>query len=272
MLLDPWRTMTHPGSPVTQALTTLRPTSAGSPSAAKAWLRALETTTRLCARPASSTGTMIDELGYEFGPSPALLSDREQFSFAEMAAQARRYTRWARSQGLKRGDVVALLSPSRPDYFNTWVGITRTGAAVALLNTNLTGRSLAHCIATAAPSHLICAPELAAQYSEAAVHLPNVPKLWLHGAAGDATEGATPLDLVLWSDAPLTLEESTWAARDGATLDDLALYIYTAGTTGLPKAARVSHRRVLTWCGWFSGLMDAGPEDRLYNCLPMYHS
>ncbi|MHB8283778.1 MAG: AMP-binding protein, partial [Caulobacteraceae bacterium] len=50
------------------------------------------------------------------------------------------------------------------------------------------------------------------------------------------------------------------------------LYIYTSGTTGLPKAARVSHRRVLTWCGWFSGLMDAGPEDRLYNCLPMYHS
>ncbi len=50
------------------------------------------------------------------------------------------------------------------------------------------------------------------------------------------------------------------------------MLIYTSGTTGLPKAAHVSHARVLEWSGWFAGMMDARAEDRLYDCLPLYHS
>ena len=56
------------------------------------------------------------------------------------------------------------------------------------------------------------------------------------------------------------------------TLSDPALLIYTSGTTGLPKAAFVSHHRVMMWTHWFAGMMGATEEDRLYNCLPMYHS
>ena len=41
------------------------------------------------------------------------------------------------------------------------------------------------------------------------------------------------------------------------TLDDPALLIYTSGTTGLPKAAYVSHHRVMMWTHWFAGMMDA---------------
>ena len=55
-------------------------------------------------------------------------------------------------------------------------------------------------------------------------------------------------------------------------IEDRALYIYTSGTTGLPKAANVSHARVMQWGHWFAGMMGAQPTDRLYNCLPMYHS
>ena len=56
------------------------------------------------------------------------------------------------------------------------------------------------------------------------------------------------------------------------TTADRALLIYTSGTTGLPKAANVSHRRLLLWSFWFAGLANTGPRDRIYNCLPMYHS
>ena len=48
--------------------------------------------------------------------------------------------------------------------------------------------------------------------------------------------------------------------------------IYTSGTTGLPKAANVSHQRLMQWSFWFAGLMNTGPNDRMYDCLPMYHS
>ncbi len=56
------------------------------------------------------------------------------------------------------------------------------------------------------------------------------------------------------------------------TIADRALTIYTSGTTGLPKAANVSHRRLMQWSFWFAGLMNTGPHDRMYDCLPMYHS
>ena len=64
----------------------------------------------------------------------------------------------------------------------------------------------------------------------------------------------------------------TDAERRPQTIEDQALYIYTSGTTGLPKAANVSHARLMQWSHWFAGMMDTRPSDRMYNCLPMYHS
>ena len=60
--------------------------------------------------------------------------------------------------------------------------------------------------------------------------------------------------------------------RRPPNIEDRALYIYTSGTTGLPKAANISHARVMQWGHWFAGMMGAQNTDRLYNCLPMYHS
>jgi len=60
--------------------------------------------------------------------------------------------------------------------------------------------------------------------------------------------------------------------RRDLTIEDRALYIYTSGTTGLPKAAAVSHGRIMQWTHWFAGLMGTDATDRMYDCLPMYHS
>ena len=73
------------------------------------------------------------------------------------------------------------------------------------------------------------------------------------------------------------IERQSGAPLSGAelrpvTIADLALHIYTSGTTGLPKAANISHQRLLTWSLWFGGMLDTRPSDRMYDCLPMYHS
>src|SRR3989442_3168384 len=67
-------------------------------------------------------------------------------------------------------------------------------------------------------------------------------------------------------------ERGGGAARPPLTIADRALYLYTSGTTGRPKAANVSHGRLMQWSHWFAGLLDTGASDRMYNCLPMYHS
>ena len=79
------------------------------------------------------------EVTARHGDKPALISDLETLTYRALAARANRYARWALAQGLRKGEVVCLLMPNRPEYLAIWLGITRAGGAVALLNTNLTG-------------------------------------------------------------------------------------------------------------------------------------
>ena len=238
---------------------------AGS-SPARAWLRALEMTAPIAANPTRTLPAIIDELAARHGEAPALVSDDETLSYRALAARANRYARWALAHGVAKGETVGLLMPNRPDYMAAWLGISRVGGVVALLNTNLTGRSLAHCIDIVTPRHMIVAAELIEGLATARPHLAIHPALWAHGA--DAADFARiDRDLERHSDGPLDAGE-----RRTVTIDDKALYIYTSGTTGLPKAANVSHARVMTWSHWFAGMMDTRPDDRMYDCLPMYHS
>ncbi|MEJ0064896.1 MAG: AMP-binding protein [Caulobacteraceae bacterium] len=60
--------------------------------------------------------------------------------------------------------------------------------------------------------------------------------------------------------------------REGLTASDTALYIFTSGTTGLPKAARITHMRAQLYMRGFAGATDAKPDDRIYVTLPFYHA
>ena len=227
-------------------------------SASKTWLRALEMTARIDADPLRTLPVVIAELGARFGPAPALLSEHETFTHAHLAARANAYAKWALAQGIGRGDVVGLLMPNCAEYLAVWLGITHVGGVVALLNTNLTGRSLAHCVAVAGAKHLIVAPEFEDTIAAAGVQSDSMR--WTHDDAF-----SREIDGFMGGPPPRP-------PKGFATLSDRALLIYTSGTTGLPKAACVSHHRLMMWSHWFAGLMGARQSDRLYNCLPMYHS
>jgi fatty-acyl-CoA synthase len=61
-------------------------------------------------------------------------------------------------------------------------------------------------------------------------------------------------------------------SRDDLRCRDRALYIYTSGTTGLPKAANISHMRLIHIMSAFQGAVNGGVNDRMYDVLPLYHS
>jgi fatty-acyl-CoA synthase len=234
-------------------------------SALADWVRALEATAPISRHPQRLLLDIIAERAASRGEAPALISARDTVSFAELAARANRYARWALDQGVAAGETVALLMPNCPDYMALWLGITAVGGVVALINTNLRGPALAHCVDIVAPKHAIVAAEFHDAFVSARGHLAGRPILWSHGAANDIGS----LDRVI---ARHRADALSAAERRGVSIADRALLIYTSGTTGLPKAASVSHRRLLQWSLWFAGLVNSGPEDRMYDCLPMYHS
>jgi fatty-acyl-CoA synthase len=136
---------------------------------------------------------------------------------------------------------------------------------VALLNTHLVGDALAHCIQIAAPKLLIAGAGLPPTLEGLRPQLKPELECWVLGSG--ARDLALDPVLARSSAAPLAAHE-----YPTPRLDATALYIFTSGTTGLPKAAKVTHYRLLRWSLWFAGLMDTGPRDRMYNCLPLYHS
>ena len=237
---------------------------AGSPS--QAWARALELTAPIARHPDRIFPRVIEERAAEFPDAPALLSERECFTYSKLAERANQYSRWALAQNLRKGECVALLMGNRPEFLAIWLGITQAGGVVALLNTNLTGQSLAHCINIVAPKHIIVAAEFEVAIATALPELTQPAEIWMYGASHGSFRR---LDHEIEQYPGEKLRE---AERRPLTIEDRALYIYTSGTTGLPKAAAVSHGRVMQWSHWFRGLMDTRPTDRMYNCLPMYHS
>ena len=228
--------------------------------------RALRVVTPMARHRTRTYPDAVEDLARRHGERPALLSEREVLTFADYDRRANRYARWARANGVGKGDVVCLLMSNRPEYAAIWLGIVRAGGVVALLNTNLRGAPLAYCINIVRPRHIIVADDLLAAWDSAAPLVEAGPKVWTHGGPGPE-DHRIDTALAGFDDEPLSPSE-----RPALTLDDPCLYIYTSGTTGLPKAAHINHYRVYGAMLAFSRFMEATKEDRIYNCLPLYHT
>ncbi|MFK4502679.1 fatty-acyl-CoA synthase [Bradyrhizobium japonicum] len=242
-----------------------QPKVARAPSASKIWLKAIELTARIETLPGRLFADVVDDWAQRQPARTALVADETTIDYAGLSKRINRYARWARSAGVAKGDTVALIMPNGIDHVAAWLGISRVGGVVALINTRLVGQSLAHCVDVARPSHVIVAYELMEALDGASPHLKTAAKVWTHGDA--RSERAIDVALAALEDGPLSPDE-----HGDVTINDRALLIYTSGTTGLPKAASISHRRILNWGFWFAGLTGATPQDRLYDCLPLFHS
>ena len=198
--------------------------------------------------------------------SPAVLYEDRIVTFAQLDAGANRVARWARAQGLRKGDVVSLLMENRPEYLMAWIGLIKNGCVAALINTHLTGPALSHSINIAGAKHLILGGELVDSYATAGLGVEAPPQLW---ATGGTVQGCEDLDAALAEQPGETLGPNS---RDDLYCRDKALYIYTSGTTGLPKAANISHMRLLHIMMSFQGAVNGKPHDRIYDVLPLYHT
>lgn len=230
-------------------------------------VRALKRTRPIAENRNLTLGDYLERWAKAFGDKPALLSETETFTYRGLDGRANRYARWARAQGLGKGDAICLMMANRPEYVAIWLGMARAGVATALINTNLAGPSLAHSIAIVGAKAAIVEAHFLGQFATGLAKLGAAqPAVFAHGAA---MGGEKRVDLAVdgFSAEPLTVDE-----RPALTIDDPALFIYTSGTTGLPKAARITHSRALRIMHGFAAAANARADDRMYDCLPMYHT
>jgi acyl-CoA synthetase (AMP-forming)/AMP-acid ligase II len=141
------------------------PGAADAKFAREAWLRALERTAGIEADLYLTLPVLIERLALEYGTAPALMSNDGSLCYGELVGRCNQYAHWGLAQGLRAGDVAALLMLNSAEYVAVWLGLTRIGVTVALLNTHLAADALVHSIHIVAPRLIVVGAELAAGLS-----------------------------------------------------------------------------------------------------------
>ncbi|XP_026756934.1 long-chain fatty acid transport protein 4-like [Galleria mellonella] len=203
------------------------------------------------------------------------LFENETWSFQKVEQFSLRVSAVLKNQGIKKGDVVALMMNNCPELPATWLGIGRLGAITPLINTNQTGNTLLHSFNIAKCNAIIYGSEFESAIEEIKNDLDPSIKLYKYTRRELNTSNyavkvvESPIDLT-------SLLESTppaqWFRSEGDGFNGKLLYIYTSGTTGLPKAAVISSSRMVfmsTGNHYLGGLKNS---DVIYCPMPLYHS
>ena len=217
-------------------------------------------------------GDRIEAQADKHADAPFLIYDDQTYSYAQVDAIANQYANVLRDRGIKAGDVCAVVMENRPELFFCWFAIAKIGAVSTFVNYHLHGKPLIHVLESTNVRAVLIGEECLESF-QATPETAQFPR-WL---VPDAENPAQPQDLEGIDQSFAPAVQSADTARPPRTLrehiraEQDMLYIFTSGTTGLPKAARYSHMR---WMG--SGdvmvvTLDATPDDVFYCCLPLYH-
>ena len=213
----------------------------------------------------------VERNAEQFGNRPAILFEGRSVTWAEFNALANRYARCLKARGTGHGDVVSLFMENRIEFLAALTALNKLGAIAGLINTNLRGRPLAHCIRTTDSKACIFGAELSEALAGVKGELPlqeGSDYLFVPDSnAAAAPNWATDLAAASAGQAPDNLPET----RD-VKLGDTVTFLFTSGTTGLPKASVWSNRRFLSGSAMsHKAGLKCSERDRLYLCLPLYH-
>ena len=174
--------------------------------------------------------------------------------------------------GISHGDKVILFMENRPSYVSTILALNKIGAIGVLINTSLKGEPLIHCINSSNSKKCIFGAELSESLEGVLSSINITAKsdiYWVQDLPnGNCPEWATDINKILDLSKTDNLSET-----NNVTAKDIAFYIFTSGTTGVPKAALFPNVKIVASSTNITrGGYRMNSEDCLYNCLPLYHS
>lgn len=200
---------------------------------------------------------------------PMMVFEGKTLNWREYNARANKYAHAFNSMGIGKGDVVGLVMENRPEFLITVTALQKLGASPSLINTNLRGRQLAHCLNVTSSKYCVFGEELSDAVAEVRDDLGDSFKESLFVA--DTGDAAPPNWARSFDDMVDGQPDENLPETQSVTLGETAYFLFTSGTTGLPKAAVVSNRRSIMSSVSMGHAMRCTENERIYVTLPLYH-
>ncbi|XP_077398711.1 long-chain fatty acid transport protein 6 isoform X2 [Vanacampus margaritifer] len=196
---------------------------------------------------------------------PFIIFENQRLTYQDVDRRSNQFANAFSESSLKRGNIVALFVCNEPDFICVWLGLCKLGCEVAFLNTNIKAKSLLHCIESCGAKTLVVGTGLDHVVE---VVLPDLKKnsiaVWVVQHSPLSEGLISLLDMV---------ENMSTENNSGPLKVDIMsnfLFIFTSGTTGFPKAARVGHLKAIMSMAFFE-MCGATSDDIIYITLPLYH-
>jgi acyl-CoA synthetase (AMP-forming)/AMP-acid ligase II len=204
----------------------------------------------------ATIGDQLRRHGQHTPEKPAIIfyyadGRRQIFTYSALNARVNRFAHALRDLGVRRGDVVSVLSRNSPDYITAWYACLKLGASLSSLNFTFTEREISYQAGHCEPKVLIVEDLFADRIAAMADKLTSVRAIIVSDMSGKAAPENWPRfsDLVAES-LPASEPES-----DVCELD-VAMIQYTSGTEAFPKGVMITHRNYLisTTPAWMAAL------------------
>jgi acyl-CoA synthetase (AMP-forming)/AMP-acid ligase II len=196
-----------------------------------------------------------------FADRPAIVDGPtgRSYTYAELEGASRKVAGGFVSEGLHKGDVVAVLSPNIPEYAIVFHGVALAGGVVTPINPTYTVEEIAYQLEDSGARYVVTI-QLFLEQARAAAASSEVEEIFVIGEA----DGARSFFELLAADPMVGQVEI-----DPAT--DVVVLPYSSGTTGLPKGVELTHRNLVANLSQTEPSTTVTPEDVVLAVLPFFH-
>lgn len=184
-----------------------------------------------------------------------------RLTFREANKRANKLANWLKSRAIEKGDRIAILGRDGYEHLDVFFACSKLGAIHTALNWRSHWRELLEIFQYTTPKILIYSDDFKENVAQLISHFPLTT---LH-LDGNGIEGSLPFEATLQSST------ETPVSSENLEAEDIAALIFTGGTTGLPKAAQVSHR-MIAWNTLNTVIHDVTHNDVYLNVFPMFHT
>ena len=219
-----------------------------------------------------SLGKHLEYNAEQYSSNPAIYYEDVMYTYKEFNEKINQYANYILSLGVTKGDVINIFVENRPELLFLIGAMSKIGTIGALINTRQRSSILLHSLKLNPVKIYIIGEELIKPFEEikSELGLTGKEKLFFLKDKGKIN---IPEDFV---DLQKEIEDESKENPSPKTEikgNDTYIYIFTSGTTGLPKAAHIRNMyKVTSINAWVSVILHMTPDDIMYICLPLFHS